>query len=256
MATRWSFRLCARAENTEKLLPIESLGIKCSCEASSTVTPSKRKKPAFDPKLFLANIGRGRKSVSYQKGATVFAQGDSCDAIFYILSGKIKLTVVSKTGKEATIAILGDGDFFGEDSLARQRLRMASVTTLSNCQLMRIEKDAMLRVLHAQHTFSDLFVEHLLSRNIRYQEDLIDHIFNSSEKRLARILLIFAGFGKDGIRERMGIPKVSQETLAEMVGTTRPRINAFMNKFRKLGFIDYDGGLEVHSSLLNVVLHE
>ena len=220
------------------------------------MTPSAHRKKAFDPKLFLAHIGRGRKLVSYQKGTKVFAQGDSCDAVFYIQSGKVKLTVVSKTGKEATIAILGVGDFFGEDSLARQRLRMATVTAFSDCNLMRIEKNAMLRVLHAEHTFSDLFVEHLLSRNIRYQEDLIDQLFNSSEKRLARILLIFAGFGKDGIPERTEIPKVSQETLAEMVGTTRPRVNAFMNKFRKLGFIDYDGGLEVHSSLLNVVLHE
>jgi len=220
------------------------------------VASSKHQRKAFDPKLFLANIGRGRKIVAYPKRATVYAQGDSCDAVFYIQSGKVRLTVVSKTGKEATIAILGEGDFFGEDSLARQRFRMASVTTLSDCQLMCIDKNAMLRVLHAQHTFSDLFVEHLLSRNIRYQEDLIDQLFNSSEKRLARILLIFAGFGKDGIREKTEIPRISQETLAEMVGTTRPRVNAFMNKFRKLGFIDYNGGLEVHSSLLNVVLLE
>ena len=220
------------------------------------MAPSKKRKEAFDPKMFLAYIGRGRTIVSLPRGRTVFAQGDSCDAVFYIQSGKIKLTVVSKTGKEATIAILGVGDFFGEDSLARQRLRMATVTTLSDCEFMRIEKNAMLRVLHAQHTFSDLFVEHLLSRNMRFQEDLIDQLFNSSEKRLARILLIFAGFGKDGIQEKTEIPKISQETLAAMVGTTRPRINAFMNKFRKLGFIDYNGELEVHSSLLNVVLLE
>lgn len=214
------------------------------------------KKLAFDPKLFLAQIGRGRTIVSFPKGRTVFAQGDACEAVFYIQTGKVKLTVVSKTGKEATIAILGEGDFFGEDSLIRHRLRMASVTTLSECEFMRIDKDAMLRVLHAQHSFSDVFVEHLLSRNIRYQEDLIDQLFNSSEKRLARILLLFAGFGKDGIQEKTEIPKISQETLAAMVGTTRPRINAFMNKFRKLGFIDYNGELQVHSSLLNVVLVE
>lgn len=220
------------------------------------MTRSKRKKEAFDPNVFLAQMGRGRKIVSLAKGRTVFAQGDSCDSVFYIQSGKVKLTVVSKTGKEATIAILATGDFFGEDSLIRHRLRMASVTTLSDCEFMRIDKDAMLRVLHAQHTFSDVFVEHLLLRNIRYQEDLIDQLFNSSEKRLARILLIFAGFGKDGIREKTEIPKISQETLAAMVGTTRPRINAFMNKFRKLGFIDYNGELQVHSSLLNVVLLE
>jgi CRP/FNR family transcriptional regulator, cyclic AMP receptor protein len=220
------------------------------------MTPRKRKESPFDPQIFLAHIGRGRRIVSFTKGANVFAQGDSCDAVFYIQSGKVKLTVVSATGKEATIAILSEGDFFGEDSLARQRLRMATVTAVTDCNLMRIEKNAMLQVLHAQSTFSGLFVEHLLSRNIRYQEDLIDQLFNSSEKRLARILLIFAGFGKDGIREKTEIPKVSQETLAGMVGTTRPRINAFMNKFRKLGFIEYNGGLEVHSSLLNVVLHE
>lgn len=220
------------------------------------VSNRRKKKPVFDPKAFLATIGAGRKTLPVQKGEIIFSQGDSCDAVFYIQSGRVKLTVVSKTGKEATIAILGEGDFFGEDSLARQRLRLASVTTLSDCELLRIEKNAMLRVLHAQHTFSDLFVEHLLSRNIRYQEDLIDQLFNSSEKRLARILLIFAGFGKDGIREKTEIPKISQETLAEMVGTTRPRVNAFMNKFRKLGFIDYNGGLQVHSSLLNVVLLE
>jgi CRP/FNR family transcriptional regulator, cyclic AMP receptor protein len=218
--------------------------------------PRAQKKSAFDPKMFLAQIGRGRKIVSCRKGRTVFAQGDACDAVFYIQSGKVKLTVVSATGKEATIAILSDGDFFGEDTLVRQRLRMGTVIALTDCKLMRIEKDAMLQVLHAQHTFSDLFVEHLLSRNIRYQEDLIAQLFNSSEKRLARILLIFAGFGKDGIRNKTEIPNVSQETLAEMVGTTRPRINAFMNKFRKLGFIDYNDRLEVHSSLLNVVLHE
>ena len=220
------------------------------------MTPRKSKKLVFDPIAFLARIGRGRKIVSFSKGRTVFAQGDSCDAVFYIQSGKVKLTVVSKTGKEATIAILGEGDFFGEDSLLRQRLRMATVTALSDCQLMRIEKIAMLQVLHGEHTFSDVFVEHLLSRNIRYQEDLIDQLFNSSEKRLARILLILAGFGKDGIREKTEIPRISQETLAEMVGTTRPRVNAFMNKFRSLGFIDYNGEIEVHSSLLNVVLLE
>jgi CRP/FNR family transcriptional regulator, cyclic AMP receptor protein len=220
------------------------------------MAPPPQKKSAFDPKMFLAQIGRGRKIVSFRKNRTVFAQGDSCDAVFYIQSGKVKLTVVSATGKEATIAILSEGDFFGEDTLVGQRLRMGTVIALTDCKLMRIEKNAMLQVLHAQHTFSDLFVEHLLSRNIRYQEDLIAQLFNSSEKRLARILLVFAGFGKDGIRSKTQIPKVSQETLAGMVGTTRPRVNAFMNKFRKLGFIDYNDRLEVHSSLLNVVLHE
>ena len=216
----------------------------------------RKKRPTFDPKTFLAKIGAGRKIVSVQKGGIVFSQGDLCDAVFYIQAGRVKLTVVSKTGKEATIAIFSVGDFFGEDSLAVQHLRMATVTALTNCTLMRIEKKAMLNVLHSEHEFSDMFVEHLLAKNFRYREDLVDQLFNSSEKRLARILLLFAGFGEDGIRERTEIPKVSQATLAEMVGTTRPRVSSFMNKFRKLGFIDYNGGLEVHSSLLTVVLHE
>ena len=194
--------------------------------------------------------------MTIQKGGTIFSQGDACDAVFYIQAGRVKLTVVSKTGKEATIGILNASDFFGEDSLIIQHLRMCTATALTDCSLMRIEKSAMLKTLQSEHKFSDLFVEHLLATNIRYREDLIDQLFNSSEKRLARILLLFAGFGKDGIRERTQIPRVTQETLAEMVGTTRPRVNAFMNKFRKLGFIDYNGEIEVRSSLLAVVLHE
>jgi CRP/FNR family transcriptional regulator, cyclic AMP receptor protein len=220
------------------------------------VVPSRKRRLAFDPKAFLARIGRGRKIVSIPKGGTVFSQGDACNAVFYIQAGRVKLTVVSSTGKEATIGILGTGDFFGEDSLVAQHIRMGTATALVDCTLMRIEKAAMLKVLHSEHEFSDLFVEHLLAKNFRYREDLIDQLFNSSEKRLARILLLFAGFGKDGIQERTEIPKISQETLAEMVGTTRPRVSSFMNKFRKMGFIDYNGGLEVHSSLLTVVLHE
>lgn len=223
---------------------------------SATMAGAKGQKPAFDPKVFLAKIGTGRKIVSVPRGGTVFSQGDACDAVFYIQEGRVKLTVVSKTGKEATIGILGVGDFFGEDSLVIQRVRMGTVTGLTDCKLMRIEKKAMLKVLHTEHGFSDLFVEHLLVKNARYREDLVDQLFNSSEKRLARVLLLFAGFGQNGIREKTEIPKISQETLAEMVGTTRPRINAFMNKFRKLGFIDYNGKLQVHGSLLNVVLHE
>ena len=190
------------------------------------------------------------------KGATIFSQGDVCDAVFYIQEGSVKLTVVSHTGKEATIGILHTGSFFGEDGLVIQHARMGTATALTNCKLMRIEKSAMLRVLHSEHEFSGLFIEYLLAKNNRYREDLIDQLFNSTEKRLARILLLFAGFGKDGIQERTEIPKVSQETLAEMVGTTRSRVSFFMNKFRKLGFIDYNGGLKVHSSLLSVVLHE
>ncbi len=220
------------------------------------VVTRRKKKLAFDPKVFLANIGTGRRVVAITKGGTVFSQGDQCDAIFYIQEGRVKLTVVSKTGKEATIGIFGVGDFFGEDSLAIQRLRMGTATALTSVTIMRIEKKAMLKVLHAEHEFSDLFVEHLLANNFRYREDLIDQLFNSSEKRLARILLLFAGFGKDEIKETTEIPRVSQETLAEMVGTTRSRVSSFMNKFRRLGFIDYNGGLEVHSSLLTIVLHE
>jgi CRP-like cAMP-binding protein len=215
-----------------------------------------KRKLAFDPKEFLAKIGTGRKIVSVEKGCAVFSQGDECDAVFYIQEGRVKLTVVSKTGKEATIGIFGVGEFFGEDSLAIQRLRMATATALTSCTFMRIEKKAMLKMLHAEHEFSDLFVEHLLAENFRFRESLIDQLFNSSEKRLARILLLFAGFGKAEIRETTEIPRISQETLAEMVGTTRSRVSLFMNKFRRLGFIDYNGVLEVHSSLLSVVLHE
>ena len=211
--------------------------------------------PKFDPKEFLATIGEGRKMLSVPKSGTIYSQGAACDAVFYIQNGKVKLTVVSKSGKEATVGILNPGDFFGEGGLAGQPLRMGSATAMTDCKLMRIEKNAMMGALHREHAMSDLFVGYLLRRNIRYEADLVDQLFNSSEKRLARILLLLAHFGKEGKPEKV-IPKISQKTLAEMVGTTRPHINAFMNKFRKLGFIDYNGGLEVHSSLLNVVLHE
>ncbi len=212
---------------------------------------------AFDPHAFLATIGEGRKSVLFQSKQGIFAQGDSADAVFYIQVGKVKLTVVSKTGKEATIAILGDRDFFGEGSLAGQTLRMGSATAMTDCAILRIDKKAMIEALHREHEFSDLFVAYLLARNIRYEEDLVDQLFNSSEKRLARILLLLAHFGKEG-KPEIVVPKISQEMLAEMIGTTRSRVSFFMNRFRKLGFIDYDGGtgLQVHSSLLNVVLHD
>jgi CRP/FNR family transcriptional regulator, cyclic AMP receptor protein len=216
----------------------------------------KRKKAReFDPNAFLATIGEGRKSVSIPKKQHIYAQGDPADSIFYIQKGKIRLTVVSKIGKEATIGILGEGNFFGEGSLAGQLLRMGSAAAMTDCQVLRIEKHAMVEVLHREQTLSDLFVSYLLARNIRYEEDLVDQLFNSSEKRLARVLLMLAHFGKDGIPEPV-IPKISQETLAEMVGTTRSRVSFFMNRFRKLGFIEYNGTLEVHSSLLNVVLHD
>jgi CRP/FNR family transcriptional regulator, cyclic AMP receptor protein len=211
----------------------------------------------FDPKKFLATIGEGRKVVSFPKKQTIFTQGVTADAIFYIQKGKVRLTVVSKVGKEATLGILNEGEFFGEGALAGQPLRMGSATAVTDCELLRIDKKAMMLALHREHTFSDLFVAYLLARNIRYEEDLVDQLFNSSEKRLARILLLLAHFGKEGVPETV-IPKISQETLAEMIGTTRSRVSFFMNRFRKLGFLEYDGGsgLQVHSSLLNIVLHD
>ena len=214
-----------------------------------------KKSRDFDPHAFLATIGEGRKSVLFQRKQGIFAQGDAADAVFYIQTGKVKLGVVSKTGKEATIGILGDGDFFGEGSLAGQALRMGSATAITDCAVLRIDKKAMMEALHREHGFSDMFVAYLLARNIRYEEDLVDQLFNSSEKRLARILLLLAHFGKEGIPETV-VPKISQETLAEMIGTTRSRVSFFMNRFRELGFIHYNGGLQVHSSLLNVVLHD
>ena len=209
----------------------------------------------FDPRAFLATIGEGRKFVLFPKKQGIFGQGDTADAVFYIQTGKVKLTVVSKTGKEATIGILGDGAFFGEGSLAGQALRMGSATAITDCVVLRIEKKAMMEALHREHEFSDMFVAYLLARNIRYEEDLVDQLFNSSEKRLARILLLLAHFGKEGKPETV-VPKISQEVLAEMIGTTRSRVSFFMNRFRKLGFIHYNGGLQVHSSLLHVVLHD
>jgi CRP/FNR family cyclic AMP-dependent transcriptional regulator len=210
----------------------------------------------FDPRKFLATIGDGRK-VTVPKNQTIFTQGDAADAVFYLQEGKVRLSVVSKIGKEATLCILSEGDFFGEGGLAGQPLRMGSATAMTNCELLRIDKKAMMLALHREHTFSDLFVAYLLARNIRYEEDLVDQLFNSSEKRLARILLLLAHFGKEGTPETV-IPKISQEALAEMVGTTRSRVSFFMNRFRKLGFIDYQAGdaLQVHSSLLGVVLHD
>jgi CRP/FNR family cyclic AMP-dependent transcriptional regulator len=215
------------------------------------------KKPYdFDPKKFLATIGEGRRVLLFSKKQAIFAQGDPADAVFYLQRGKVQLSVVSKVGKEATIGILNEGDFFGEGSLAGQALRMDSATAMTDCTVMRIERGAMMAALHREHTFSDLFVAYLLARNIRYEEDLVDQLFNSSEKRLARILLLLAHFGKEGISDAV-LPKISQETLAEMTGTTRSRVSFFMNRFRKLGFVNYDTtGLQVHSSLLNVVLHD
>jgi len=210
----------------------------------------------FDPREFLATIGAGRKVVTFPKKQPIFTQGDAADAVFYIQEGKVRLTVVSKAGKEATLAILSEGEFFGEGGLAGQPLRMGSAAAMTDCELLRIDKKAMMLALHREHMFSDLFVAYLLARNIRYEEDLVDQLFNSSEKRLARILLLLAHFGKESAPETV-IPKISQETLADMIGTTRSRVSFFMNRFRKLGFVDYgEDGLQVHSSLLNIVLHD
>ena len=216
----------------------------------------KSKKPQqFDPNLFLTTLGEGRTIKNHQKNRKIFAQGEPADALFYIQEGKIKLTVVSQQGKEAVVTLLGPGDFFGEGCLAGQVRRMATATTISPCSLMRLEKEAVIRTLADHPSFSELFLRYVLSRNIRIEEDLVDQLFNSTEKRLARVLLLLANYGKDGKPEPV-IPKLSQETLAEIIGTTRSRVNFFMNRFRKLGFIHYNGGLQVHSSLLNVVLHD
>ncbi len=213
----------------------------------------------FDPDTFLATIGDGRKILFVPRKEMIFAQGDGADAVFYIQKGKVRLTVVSTVGKEATIGIVSEGNFFGEGSLAGQLLRMGSAAAMTDCELLRVDKKAMMDALHREHAFSDMFVAYLLARNIRYEEDLVDQLFNSSEKRLARVLLLLAHFGKEGVPETV-VPKISQETLAHMVGTTRSRVSFFMNRFRKLGFIHYaggaEGGLQVHSSLLNVVLHD
>ena len=208
-----------------------------------------------DAQLFLAKVGQGKTSLVFPKKLTIFSQGDAAEAVFYIEAGKVKLTVVSQQGKEAVIAIVERGAFFGESCLAGQTIRTMTATAVEECNLVRIDKDAMGRVLHDEPAFTELFMGYLLARTIRIEEDLVDHLFNSSEKRLARALLLLAHFGKDG-QPKTVITKISQETLAEMIGTTRSRVSFFMNKFRKLGFIDYNGEVHVHSSLLNVVLHD
>jgi len=218
------------------------------------MSPSKTR--IFDPKTFLAQTGLGRTITAYPKNRPIFVQGQPSDAIFYIQKGRAKLTVLSTQGKEATIALLGEGDFMGEGCITSdQPVRVASATAITQCLVLRIEREAMLSVLHREHAFSDLFVAYLVDRYNQTQADLVDQLFNSAEKRLARTLLLLAHFGKEGRSENV-IPKISQEILAEMIGTTRARVNFFMNRFRKLGFIDYNGGLEIHSSLLDIVLHE
>jgi CRP/FNR family transcriptional regulator, cyclic AMP receptor protein len=214
-----------------------------------------RKKLAFDPRTFLSKVGRGRTIGQYRKDQLVFSQGDVADSVFFIEKGQVKVTVVSEQGKEAVIAILGAGEFCGEGSLAGQPRRMATAIAMAECDITRLEKAAVVRVLHDEPAFSEMFVTHLLARNIRVEEDLVDQLFNSSEKRLARALLLLANFGKEGRPEPI-IARISQETLAEMIGTTRSRVSFFMNKFRDLGFIEYNGEMVVHSSLLSVVLHD
>jgi CRP/FNR family cyclic AMP-dependent transcriptional regulator len=214
-----------------------------------------KKKRNFDPAAFLATSGLGRVIIHLANKERAFSQGDHADSVFYIQSGRIRLSVIARTGKEATVALLGTGDFCGEECIALSHpVRVASASAIIPSVLLKIDRKEMIRALHQEHTFSDVFVSHLLARNARVQEDLVDQLFNSSEKRLARILLLLAQFGKEKAPEKV-IPKISQEVLAEMVGTTRARVNFFMNRFRKLGFIEYNGSIEVHPSLLSVVLH-
>jgi CRP/FNR family transcriptional regulator, cyclic AMP receptor protein len=227
-------------------------------DTKTEITIMKHKTPHnnFDPASFLATAGVGRTLMTLPKGKLLFSQGEPAHTVYYIQQGRLKLTVVSKRGKEATIALLSAGEFVGESCIASaQPLRQATAAAITDCEILRIARKDMLRVLHEQHAFSDVFVGFLLARNARIQEDLVDQLFNSSEKRLARILLLLAQFGKEGKPEKV-IPKISQETLAEMIGTTRSRVSFFMNRFRKLGFIKYNGSMEIHSSLLNVILHD
>jgi CRP-like cAMP-binding protein len=209
----------------------------------------------FNPQTFLAKVGQGKTLLQVRKRQLIFSQGDAAEAVFYLQAGQVKLSVVSQQGKEAVIALLEPGSFLGEGCLAGQLVCMATATAVASATLVRIDRQAMTRVLHEEPAFSELFLGYLLSRNIRIQEDLVDQLFNSSEKRLARVLLLMAHFGKEAKSEAI-IPKISQEVLAEMIGTTRSRVSFFMNKFRKLGFLEYNGGVHVHSSLLNIVLHD
>ena len=216
----------------------------------------KRKPPSFDPKAFLAKVNGGRTISEYRKGQIVYAQGKPADSVFYIQSGKVKKIVVSEQGKEAVVGLFGTGDFFGEGCLGGEVLRLATTAALTDCVIVRMSKENIIRVIHEEPAFAELFISHLLARNSRVEEDLVDQLFNSSEKRLARTLLLLANFGKEKSEPEPVLAKISQETLAEMIGTTRSRVSAFMNKFRKLGLINYNGHIEVHRSLLNVVLHE
>jgi CRP/FNR family cyclic AMP-dependent transcriptional regulator len=216
---------------------------------------AKRISAPFDLGIFLKKASPGTTVTDYCANDRIFAQGETADALFYIQDGKVKLSVISKHGKEAVVAILKERDFFGEGCLAGQQVRMATAVAISDCSITRVKMSVVVRLLHEQPSFADMFMVHLLSRNIKIEEDLVDQLFNSSEKRLARVLLILANFGKEGAPQT-AIPKISQETLAAMVGTTRSRVNVFMNRFRTLGFIEYNGDLKIHSSLLNIVLHD
>jgi CRP/FNR family cyclic AMP-dependent transcriptional regulator len=239
---------------TDHLLPKPEGGLSGMLRQGTTKLA--KKKGIFDPAKFLATIGAGRRAVAFLEKQSIFAQGNAADAVFYIQRGKVRLTVLSKAGKEATLGILREGEFFGEGVLAGQPLRIGSAIAMTDCELMQIDKAAMLGALHREQALSDLFVAYLLARNIRYEEDLIDQLFNSSEKRLARALLLLAHFGKEGVQETV-IPRISQETLAEMIGTTRSRVSFFMNRFRKLGFINYDTrDMHVNTSLLTVILKD
>jgi CRP/FNR family cyclic AMP-dependent transcriptional regulator len=209
----------------------------------------------FDPAAFLETAAKGRKVFAYRKGEILFGQGDAADAVFYVKSGKVKVTVVSAHGKEAVIGILGVDEFLGEGCLIGQPKRLSTATAMTECVTMRVDKAEVIRVLHDEPAFSQMSVSHILTRSARIEEDLVDQLFNSTEKRLARLLLLLANFGKEGRPEPI-VAKITQETLADMIGTTRARVSHFMNKFRQLGFIDYNGHLEVHSSLLSVVLNE
>jgi CRP/FNR family cyclic AMP-dependent transcriptional regulator len=216
---------------------------------------ARKAKSTFDPKAFLATVSRGRSLAVYKKNGVIFLQSGTADAVFYIQKGKIKISVASKQGKEAVVALLGPGEFFGEGCLIGQPLRLATARAMTDCEVTRVGKPEMIRVLHAEPSFGELFIAHLLTRNSRVEEDLVDQLFNSSEKRLARTLLLLANFGKEGGPQPITTP-ISQETLAEIIGTTRPRVSHFMNKFRKLGFISYNGHLQIHSSLLSVLLRD
>jgi CRP/FNR family cyclic AMP-dependent transcriptional regulator len=235
--------------------PLEALRSEQHRTGATSASMSNKRKTPFDPRVILAKVGVGGSKLSCKANQIVFAQGDQADSVFYIQKGKVKVTVVSEQGKEAVIAILESGEFCGEGCLAGQLRRMATASALTECVVLRLDKATVIRLLQDDSDFSEMLMNHLLARTIRVEADLIDQLFNSSEKRLARILLLLANFGKEGRPEPI-VAKISQETLAEMIGTTRSRVSFFMNKFRKLGFIEYNGHLEIHSSLLNVILHD